>query len=190
MTNSWDADHRPQRTYRRHNRPDPAGLLLIVVAAVYFATAAGSLPAFFPGHKSGSARHHTTHGIAVIALAILCWSGPGSQLAAGTPHARRERTPLTSWQRAQVGRAFPVKCARVNVPPSVVPAGQQHGSARRFPSSGAFARAPARRALKALSRAPNTWRARLFRYERHHVPLSRVGQGLTALPPSRAGMTL
>jgi hypothetical protein len=51
------------------------GLLLVVVAVVYFTRSAGSLPAFFPGHQSGSSRHHTKHGIAMLALAVLCGVG-------------------------------------------------------------------------------------------------------------------
>jgi Na+/H+ antiporter NhaD/arsenite permease-like protein len=62
------------------------GILLIVVAIVYFVTAEHSLPSFFPGHSSASSaeanHHHTKHGIAalVVALALFAFawfqSGP------------------------------------------------------------------------------------------------------------------
>jgi Na+/H+ antiporter NhaD/arsenite permease-like protein len=56
------------------------GILLIVVAIVYFVTPEHSLPSFFPGHSSaGSAEanhHHTKHGIAalVVALALFAFA--------------------------------------------------------------------------------------------------------------------
>jgi uncharacterized membrane protein HdeD (DUF308 family) len=58
------------------------GIVLIVVAVVYFAEPAKSLPGFFPGHQAGSAHHHTKHGIAALfvglAALVLAWfrSGP------------------------------------------------------------------------------------------------------------------
>jgi hypothetical protein len=59
-----------------------AGVLLIVIAIIYFVEPAKSLPSFFPGHESGSSHHHTKHGIAALLLGIgafvLAWfqSGP------------------------------------------------------------------------------------------------------------------
>ncbi len=54
------------------------GVLLIVVAVVYFAEPAHSLPSFFPGHVSaGNAEanhHHTKHGIAAIVVALACFA--------------------------------------------------------------------------------------------------------------------
>jgi uncharacterized RDD family membrane protein YckC len=47
-----------------------AGLILIVIAVVYFAEPAKSLPGFFPGHESGSSHHHVKHGIAALALGL------------------------------------------------------------------------------------------------------------------------
>ncbi|MDX6369593.1 MAG: hypothetical protein QOG93_1095, partial [Gaiellaceae bacterium] len=40
------------------------GLILIVIAVVYWIEPAKSLPSFFPGHQAGSNHHHTKHGIA------------------------------------------------------------------------------------------------------------------------------
>ncbi len=52
------------------------GLLLIVVAIVYWAEPARSLPSFFPGHESGSSHHHFKHGIAafLVGLAVLAYA--------------------------------------------------------------------------------------------------------------------
>ncbi len=53
------------------------GVVLMVVAVIYFATPEHSLPAFFPGHTSvGSAEanhHHTKHGIAALVVALACF---------------------------------------------------------------------------------------------------------------------
>ncbi len=54
------------------------GVLLIVVAGVYFADSAHSLPSFFPGHVSASSseanHHHTKHGIAALVVALACFA--------------------------------------------------------------------------------------------------------------------
>jgi NADH:ubiquinone oxidoreductase subunit 5 (subunit L)/multisubunit Na+/H+ antiporter MnhA subunit len=53
------------------------GVLLIVVAIVYFVTPEHSLPSFFPGHSSASSteanHHHTKHGIAALVVAAACF---------------------------------------------------------------------------------------------------------------------
>jgi uncharacterized membrane protein HdeD (DUF308 family) len=48
------------------------GVVLIVVAIVYFAEPAKSLPGFFPGHQAGSSHHHAKHGIASLLLGLAC----------------------------------------------------------------------------------------------------------------------
>jgi hypothetical protein len=48
------------------------GLVLIVVAIVYWAEPAKSLPGFFPGHEAGSTHHHVKHGIAAFLLGVAC----------------------------------------------------------------------------------------------------------------------
>lgn len=68
------------------------GVLLLVVAVVYFVEPAHSLPSFFPGHVSATnaeaAHHHTKHGIAavVVALALFAFAwfqtGPKARSAA------------------------------------------------------------------------------------------------------------
>jgi hypothetical protein len=58
------------------------GIALIVIAFVYWAEPAKSLPSFFPGHQAGSGHHHVKHGIAAfllgLALLVFAWfqSGP------------------------------------------------------------------------------------------------------------------
>jgi NADH:ubiquinone oxidoreductase subunit 5 (subunit L)/multisubunit Na+/H+ antiporter MnhA subunit len=54
------------------------GVVLIVVAAIYFAEPAHSLPSFFPGHVSATSaeanHHHTKHGIAALVVALACFA--------------------------------------------------------------------------------------------------------------------
>ena len=42
------------------------GVILMVIAIVYFVEPAKSLPSFFPGHQAGSTHHHVKHGIAAL----------------------------------------------------------------------------------------------------------------------------
>jgi hypothetical protein len=64
------------------------GVLLLVVAGIYLAEPAKSLPSFFPGHAAGSTHHHVKHGIAaiVVALAVFAFAwfqtGPRRQAPA------------------------------------------------------------------------------------------------------------
>ena len=51
-----------------------AGVILIVIAFVYFLEPAKSLPSFFPGHQAGSTHHHAKHGIAALALGLACFA--------------------------------------------------------------------------------------------------------------------
>jgi uncharacterized membrane protein HdeD (DUF308 family) len=67
------------------------GVLLIVVAVIYFVQPAHSLPSFFPGHVSATdaeaTHHHTKHGIAALVVALACFAfawfqtGPKAQSA-------------------------------------------------------------------------------------------------------------
>ena len=54
------------------------GILLLVVAAIYFVQPEHSLPSFFPGHASATSaeanHHHTKHGIAAIVVALACFA--------------------------------------------------------------------------------------------------------------------
>lgn len=54
------------------------GVVLVVVAVVYFVTPEHSLPSFFPGHASAASaeadHHHTKHGIAAIVVALACFA--------------------------------------------------------------------------------------------------------------------
>jgi hypothetical protein len=56
------------------------GVVLLVVAAVYFLMPADQLPTFFPGYEAGVKHVHTKHGIVagVIGLVLLAagaWMG-------------------------------------------------------------------------------------------------------------------
>ncbi len=50
-----------------------AGIALLIVAVIYWAEPAGSLPSFFPGHQAGDSEHHVKHGIAALVLALACF---------------------------------------------------------------------------------------------------------------------
>ncbi len=56
------------------------GIILLVVAAVYFVMPADQLPGFFPGHEAGVDRIHAKHGIVagvagLVLLAAGVWLG-------------------------------------------------------------------------------------------------------------------
>ncbi len=56
------------------------GVVLLIVAAVYFLVPADQLPGFFPGHEAGVTRMHYKHGIVagVVGLVLLgagVWMG-------------------------------------------------------------------------------------------------------------------
>ena len=48
------------------------GIVLIVIAVVYWVEPADSLPSFFPGHEAGSNHHHVKHGIAAFLVGLAC----------------------------------------------------------------------------------------------------------------------
>jgi UDP-N-acetylmuramyl pentapeptide phosphotransferase/UDP-N-acetylglucosamine-1-phosphate transferase len=48
------------------------GVVLIVIAVIYWVEPAGSLPSFFPGHEAGSSHHHVKHGIAAFLVGLAC----------------------------------------------------------------------------------------------------------------------
>jgi len=50
------------------------GIVLILIAVIYFVNTAHGLPSFFPGHSSTpTSHHHTKHGIAALILGLLCF---------------------------------------------------------------------------------------------------------------------
>lgn len=67
-----------------------AAVVLAVIGIVYFVEPAHSLPGFFPGHVSGTAKdaghHHTKHGLAAIIAAVVAlaaaWMTTGRRSAA------------------------------------------------------------------------------------------------------------
>jgi hypothetical protein len=62
-----------------------AGVAFLVVAVIYWAEPASSLPSFFPGHDAGSSEHHIKHGIAAFVVGLGCFvfawfqSGPSPE---------------------------------------------------------------------------------------------------------------
>jgi len=58
------------------------GVILLVVAGVYFLIPADQLPGFFPGHEAGVTHIHTKHGIVAGVIGIVL-------LAAGMFMGRR-----------------------------------------------------------------------------------------------------
>ena len=69
------------------------GVVLIVVAVIYFVEPEHSLPSFFPGHASATSaeanHHHTKHGIAALILALACFAFAWFQTG---PKARSARS--------------------------------------------------------------------------------------------------
>jgi hypothetical protein len=67
------------------------GIVLIVIAIVYWAEPAKSLPGFFPGHEAGSNHHHVKHGIAAFLLGVAClvfaWFRSGPRRSSTSPSA-------------------------------------------------------------------------------------------------------
>jgi hypothetical protein len=47
------------------------GIVLIIIAGIYLAVPADSLPSFFPGHEAGLARMRIKHGIASGAVGVV-----------------------------------------------------------------------------------------------------------------------
>jgi hypothetical protein len=56
------------------------GVVLLIVAAVYFVMPADQLPGFLPGHEAGVTRVHAKHGIVATAAGLVLlaagwWTG-------------------------------------------------------------------------------------------------------------------
>jgi hypothetical protein len=56
------------------------GVLLLILAALYFVVPADQLPTFLPGHEAGVARVHVKHGVVagvvgIVLLAAGVWMG-------------------------------------------------------------------------------------------------------------------
>ena len=47
------------------------GIILPIIAGMYFVTPADTLPSFFPGHAAGEMRVHVKHGIVAGALGVV-----------------------------------------------------------------------------------------------------------------------
>ncbi len=80
------------------------GVVLLVVAAVYFLVPADQLPGFFPGHEAGVTRMHYKHGIVagvagMVLLAAGVWMG--RQVRADPPATRPRRA--AAWRGCRAG---------------------------------------------------------------------------------------
>ncbi len=56
------------------------GVVLLIIAAMYFVVPADQLPGFFPGHEAGVTRVHVKHGVVsgVVGLLLIAagiWMG-------------------------------------------------------------------------------------------------------------------
>jgi hypothetical protein len=64
------------------------GIVLLVIAIIYWVSTAADLPSFFPGHQAGSSTHHVKHGIAAFLLSLACfvfaWFQTGPASGGGT----------------------------------------------------------------------------------------------------------
>jgi|1186.fasta_scaffold759403_2 hypothetical protein len=67
-----------------------AGVVLVVLAVIYFVEPAHALPSFLPGHvgtgSSEAGHHHVKHGVAALAVALAAfayaWFATGPKAAA------------------------------------------------------------------------------------------------------------
>jgi len=50
------------------------GIILIVVAVMYFVMPADQLPSFMPGHQAGVMRVHYKHGVLAAALGVVLFA--------------------------------------------------------------------------------------------------------------------
>ena len=50
------------------------GILCLCLAAYYWLTPAGSLPAYFPGYEAGSAHVHFKHGLGALILGVASFA--------------------------------------------------------------------------------------------------------------------
>jgi len=61
------------------------GVVLVVVAFIYWFTPASGLPSFFPGYNPAVAAPHFKHGLAALIVGLLCfvyaWFATGKRKA-------------------------------------------------------------------------------------------------------------
>lgn len=50
-------------------------VVFVVLGVIYFTTAADKLPGFLPGHDAHLTKHHTKHGLAMFAVAVVALIG-------------------------------------------------------------------------------------------------------------------
>jgi len=69
------------------------GVILLVIAGIYWIDDAGSLPSFFPGHEAGSTHVHFKHGLAAAGVGIGCFVFAWFQTGEDRPRPSREGAP-------------------------------------------------------------------------------------------------
>jgi amino acid permease len=62
-------------------------VVFLVLAVVYFVTPANQLPSVLPGHTAHASRHHTKHGVAALAVAVVALIGAWFTTAPGRTNA-------------------------------------------------------------------------------------------------------
>lgn len=70
------------------------GIIFLVLAGIYFAEPAKSLPAFFPGHDPKLTTHHYKHGIGAFILGLGCFAFAWFQ--SGKKKNKETTTPTTA----------------------------------------------------------------------------------------------
>lgn len=76
------------------------GLLLLVLAVLYWVDTADALPSFMPGHEAGSSHHHIKHGIAAALLGVGAFVFAWFQTA---PKRARSRVDGSALRRGEAG---------------------------------------------------------------------------------------
>jgi len=61
------------------------GVLLVILAVVYWVRTADALPGWLPGHDQGSTHHHVKHGIAAFFVGAACLVYAWFQTGSGRP---------------------------------------------------------------------------------------------------------
>ncbi len=50
------------------------GIVLVVIAVVYWTTPTGSLPTYFPGYTAGGTGFHVKHGVAAFVVGLAAFA--------------------------------------------------------------------------------------------------------------------
>jgi len=84
------------------------GVVLLVVAAVYFMMPADQLPSFFPGYEAGVTHVHTKHGIvAGVAGLVLLGRGCGWDAGEGSGDSTSQLSAFSHSNFKQLSSSYP-----------------------------------------------------------------------------------